>query len=88
MPDPDNRPDDSDGVVQFGDTEGDVGDDAAEVTTRPAGGTDNPAMADRDSTTGTTPNSEFVGRVSGADVTDTGESGAEARAAAGDTGPA
>jgi hypothetical protein len=88
MPDPDARPDGADGVTQFGDTEGDVADDSAEVTSRPAGGTDNPAMADRDSTTGTTPNSEFVGRVAGADATDVGESGAEARAAAGDTGPA
>ncbi len=87
MPDPD-RAADSGGSVQFGNTEGDVGDDAAQVTARPGGGSDNAEMPDRDSTTGTTPNNEFVGRVSGADATDDGESGAEARAAAGDTGPA
>ncbi len=88
MPDPSNQPDDAKGVTNFGSTEADVPDDSAEVNSRLAGGTDNPDMADRDSTTGTTPNSEFVGRVAGGDVTDTGDSGAEARAAAGDTGPA
>lgn len=72
---------------QFGSTEGDVPDDAAEVSTRPAGGEDDPSMPDRDSTTGTTPNSQFVGRVAGADVTDDGESGAEVRAASGRARP-
>lgn len=72
--------------TDFGRTEDDVNDDPAEVTTRLAGGEDNPSMPDRNSTTGTTPNNEFVGRVAGADVTTDEESGAEARAAAGEGG--
>jgi hypothetical protein len=72
----------------YGTTEEDVTDDSAEVTTRPAGGDDNAAMPDSNSTTGTTPNDEFVGRAGGVDIAEDGESGAEARAAAGDTGPA
>ena len=93
MPDPDNAATSRDGLTgpsetDFSTTEGDVSGDDATVTSRTGGGDDQPDMADRDSTTGTTPNSEFVGRVAGADATDTGESGAEARAAVGDTGPA
>ena len=71
----------------YGKTEEDVSDDASQVTAFTGGGDDNPSMPDRDSTTGTTPNAEFVGRTAGADVTSDEETGAEARAAAGDTGP-
>lgn len=46
---------------------------------RPAGVPD-PAKPDQGSTTGTTPDDEYVGRVAGQDVGYAGETGAEARA--------
>ncbi len=49
---------------------------------RATGGVSNPEAPDQASTTGTTPNEEFVGRIAGNDEGDVGESGAEARAAA------
>ncbi len=51
---------------------------------RATGGVENPDAPDQGSTTGTTPTPEFVGRVAGIDESDVGESGAEARAAAGE----
>ncbi|HST47600.1 hypothetical protein [Jatrophihabitans sp.] len=51
---------------------------------RATGGVSNPEAPDQASTTGTTPSSEFVGRVAGTDESDVGESGAEARAEAGE----
>ncbi len=50
---------------------------------RATGGVENPDAPDQ-GTTGTSPTPEFVGRVAGIDESDVGESGAEARAAAGE----
>jgi hypothetical protein len=64
------------------DTEQDVADDPAQALARDEGGADQRAAADRNSTTGTTPNDEHVGRVSGDDGGGyEGLTGAEARAA-------
>lgn len=60
--------------------ESDVQRDPAVSRTRETGGEDNPGHPDQHTTTGTTPNGEFVGRVTGEDPGMTGESGAERRA--------
>ncbi|MHA6795544.1 hypothetical protein ACVGVM_18800 [Pseudonocardia bannensis] len=61
-------------------SESDVADDEAVAASRDTGG--RPASDDPDegTTTGTTENDEFVGRVSGQDVGYAEETGAEARA--------
>jgi len=51
---------------------------------RDTGGVDQPSAPDRHSTTGTTPNDTFVGRVAGSDIGYEQTTGAEARAAAED----
>ena len=60
--------------------EDDVNDDDAQALSRETGGVESPEEPDQGSTTGTTPNEEFVGRVSGQDVGYAGETGAERRA--------
>jgi hypothetical protein len=60
--------------------ERDVEPDDAMVTSRETGGVPNPHHPDQQSTTGTTPDKEFVGRVSGEDVGYAEETGAERRA--------
>jgi hypothetical protein len=70
---------------QRDETEDDVGDDTAQALSRETGGvpaTDDPDQRapDRHSTTGTTPNDTFVGRVAGQDPGYVGETGAERRA--------
>ena len=55
-------------------------DDDAQALSRATGGVEDPSAPDQASTTGTTPNEEFVGRVSGQDVGYAGETGAERRA--------
>lgn len=47
--------------------------------TRETGGVDDPAVMDRNSTTGTTPSGEYVGRAGSDETGDVGISGAEAR---------
>jgi len=64
--------------------EADVSADENVAGSRATGGVDKPEAPDQGSTTGTTPSEEFVGRVAGTDESDVGESGAEARAAAGE----
>jgi hypothetical protein len=64
--------------------ESDTSSDDHVAGSRDTGGVENPDAPDQASTTGTTPSSEFVGRVAGTDESDVGESGAEARAAAGE----
>jgi hypothetical protein len=49
------------------------------ATSRATGGVPDDDNADQNSTTGTTPNETFVGRVSGTDVGYEGETGAERR---------
>lgn len=67
-------------------SEADVADDPAHAGSRPAGGEPQEGAADANSTTGSTPNEEFVGRVSGDDGGGYEElTGAEARAQTGDT---
>lgn len=61
--------------------ESDVQADPARVDARDTGGVPDPAAADQASTTGTTPDETYVGRVAGADPGDLGESGVERRAA-------
>jgi len=63
-------------------SESDTSSDGHVAGSRATGGVANPDAPDQASTTGTTPSSEFVGRVAGADESDVGESGAEARAEA------
>ena len=60
--------------------EDDVGRDDAEALSRATGGVPDPDAPDQHSSTGTTPNDELVGRVSGQDVGYAGETGAERRA--------
>lgn len=62
----------------------DTGSDDHVAGSRATGGVENPDARDQGSTTGTSPTPEFVGRVAGIDESDVGESGAEARAAAGE----
>jgi hypothetical protein len=65
--------------------ERDVQPDAGQALSRDEGGGERPGAPDQNSTTGVTPNEEFVGRVAGDDGGGyEGETGAEARAAAGD----
>jgi hypothetical protein len=47
--------------------------------TRHTGGVDQPDVMDRNSTTGTTPNGEYVGRAGSDETGDVGLSGGEAR---------
>ena len=61
--------------------EEDVRSDEGQALSRSTGGVDDPSHPDQHSTTGTTPNEEFVGRVAGQDVGYAGEQGAERRAA-------
>lgn len=63
-----------------GRTESDVRTDPLQAQTRSAGGQHDHRATDSNSTTGTTPSSAFVGRVSGQDVGYAGMTGAEARA--------
>jgi hypothetical protein len=61
--------------------EADVDPDDSQALSRDEGGVAQTEPADQNSTTGTTPNDEFVGRVSGDDGGGyEGETGAEARA--------
>jgi hypothetical protein len=60
-------------------TESDVPLDTATARSRATGGVDEPDAVARNSTTGTTPNETFVGRVGG-DETDVGMLGGEVRA--------
>ena len=62
--------------------ESDVQRDPAVSRCREEGGVDNPAHPDQHTTTGTTPNEEFVGRITGEDPGPVGETGAERRAEA------
>ncbi|HEX4224925.1 MAG TPA: hypothetical protein VHZ97_21335 [Pseudonocardiaceae bacterium] len=64
--------------------EPDVDPDPAQTGARPTGGKDAPDAPDAHSTTGPSANDTFVGRVAGEDATDTGMTGAEARAEAAD----
>ncbi|MDQ1626899.1 MAG: hypothetical protein QOI54_643 [Actinomycetota bacterium] len=61
--------------------EDDVNPDDAQALSRDEGGEPVAGAPDQNSTTGTTPNEEFVGRGSGDDGGYEGETGAEARAA-------
>ena len=56
--------------------------DTGVAHSRDTGGVEDPDQPDQASTTGTTPDAEFVGRVAGQDVGYAGETGAEARAEA------
>jgi hypothetical protein len=57
-------------------------DNQSVAASRDTGGVENPDQPDQQSTTGTTPNEKFVGRVAGQDVGYAGETGAEARSEA------
>ena len=61
-------------------TESDVARDPARVDSRITGGVPDPTKPDQDSTTGTTLDGEYVGRVAGKDVGYAEEQGAERRA--------
>jgi hypothetical protein len=61
-------------------SEEDVARDDKQALSRERGGVADPAEPDQGSSTGTTPNEEMVGRVSGQDVGYAGETGAERRA--------
>jgi hypothetical protein len=63
-------------------TESDVPADPHIANSREAGGKEPDGEPDTHSTTGTTENEEFVGRVAGQDAPDVGQTGAEARAEA------
>ncbi|WP_375474676.1 hypothetical protein [uncultured Jatrophihabitans sp.] len=63
--------------------ESDVEPDEARVDSRDTGGVPDSRKPDQGSTTGTTPNDEFVGRVAGQDLGYAEETGAERRAEAG-----
>ena len=60
--------------------ESDAPADDAVANTRDTGGVPDESKPDQGSTTGTTPDDEYVGRVAGQDVGYAGETGAEARA--------
>lgn len=60
--------------------EPDVEADPARADARDTGGVPDERKPDQGSTTGTTPDDEYVGRVAGTDPGDVGESGAERRA--------
>jgi hypothetical protein len=57
--------------------------DPARVDSRETGGVEDESKPDQGSTTGTTPDDEYVGRVAGQDVGYEEETGAERRAEAG-----
>ena len=61
-------------------SERDVEPDENVARTRETGGEPDPDQPDQHTTTGTTPNETFVGRVAGQDVGYAGETGAERRA--------
>jgi hypothetical protein len=61
--------------------ESDVQSDHERVNSRDTGGVADPDKPDQGSTTGTTPDDEYVGRVAGQDVGYAEETGAERRAA-------
>jgi hypothetical protein len=63
-------------------SESDVSEDKGVAGARETGGRRPDGERDQHSTTGTTESGEYVGRVAGNDETDTGETGAEARAEA------
>ena len=63
--------------------EADVDDDPARVDARDTGGVPDPGKPDQGSTTGTTPDEEYVGRIAGADPGYAEETGAERRATEG-----
>jgi len=60
--------------------EDDVQRDPNQALAHPTGGVESSEHPDQHSTTGTTPNETFVGRVAGEDVGYEGETGAERRA--------
>jgi hypothetical protein len=60
--------------------EPDVDADEQRVNSRETGGVPDPDKPDQGSTTGTTPDDEYVGRVAGQDTGYAGETGAERRA--------
>lgn len=60
--------------------EGDTAADLARADSRKTGGLSDSAKPDQGSTTGTTPDDEYVGRVAGQDVGYAEETGAERRA--------
>ena len=60
--------------------ESDVETDAARADSRDTGGVSDGSKPDQGSTTGTTPDDEYVGRVAGSDVGYEEETGAERRA--------
>jgi hypothetical protein len=62
--------------------ERDVEPDEGVAGSRETGGVPNPEHPDQHTSTGTTPNEKFVGRVAGQDVGYAGDTGAERRAAA------
>ena len=65
-------------------SERDVEPDENVARTREVGGEPDPGQPDQNTTTGTTPTQEYVGRVAGDDVGYAGETGAERRAEADD----
>lgn len=64
--------------------EPDVEADPHQARNRATGGVERPEAPDQHSTTGTTPDDTYVGRVAGTDVGYAGETGAERRAEQGD----
>ncbi len=59
--------------------ERDVPVDTGVAASRVTGGVEDPAQPDQASTTGTTPDASYVGRIAGDDVGYAGETGAEVR---------
>ena len=66
--------------------DGDAPQDTGVAASRATGGVEAPENPDQHSTTGTTPDETYVGRVAGTDVGYAGETGAEVRAEAERTG--
>jgi hypothetical protein len=62
--------------------DGDAPQDTGVAASRATGGVEEPQHPDQHSTTGTTPDDTYVGRVSGTDVGYAGPTGAEVRAEA------
>ena len=62
--------------------EDDVQPDSAQALSRATGGVENSEHPDQGSTTGTTPDGEYVGRIAGDDVGYEGEQGGERQKAA------
>lgn len=60
-------------------SEDDAPADTGTARSRPTGGSSEPPTQDRNSSTGTTENEEFIGRASGDETDDTGPSGGEVR---------